>query len=90
MCQPPWSLVRLAFLELHRLMPAGWPWQAGVGLLGLFVSTFFRPFLTPLRYTVLFFAKENPRDWSIYRVDRYFGQIDTMFALLNNASKEQL
>ena len=36
MRQPPCSLVRYEFLELHRLMPADWPWQAGAGLLGLF------------------------------------------------------
>jgi len=45
MRQPPWFLVRHTFLELRRLMPAGQPWQAGAGLLGLFASTFFRPFL---------------------------------------------
>jgi len=44
MRQLPWSLVRHVFLELRRLMPAGRPWLAGVGLLGLFASTFFRPF----------------------------------------------
>jgi len=48
MCQLPWSLVRHAFLELHQMMPADRPWQAGAGLLGLFASTYFRPFLTPL------------------------------------------
>ena len=30
------------------MMPADRPWQAGAGLLGLFASTFFRPFLTPV------------------------------------------
>ena len=43
MYQPPWSLVRYVFLELLHMMPAGRPWQAGAGLLGLFASTFFRP-----------------------------------------------
>ena len=46
--RPPWSLVRHACLELHRLMPAGRPCQAGAGLLGLFASTFFRPFFVVL------------------------------------------
>jgi len=45
MRQPPWSLVRYVFLEFRWLMPAGRPWQAGAGLLGLFALTFFRPFL---------------------------------------------
>jgi len=44
MRQRPWFLVRHVCLELRRLMPAGLPCQVGAGLLGLFASTFFRPF----------------------------------------------
>jgi len=40
----PVAVVSRAFLKLRWLMPAGRPWQAGIGLLGLFGSTFFQPF----------------------------------------------
>ena len=54
----PWFLVRHVCLELRRLMPAGWPCQVGPGLLGLFASTFFRPFST-ICFFLSFFLFRN-------------------------------
>jgi len=53
MRQLPWSLVLNTFLELRRLMQAGRLCQAGAGLLGLFASTFFRPFEMAFRHSCL-------------------------------------
>jgi len=57
MRQPPWSLVRHVFLELRWLMPAGQPWQAGAGLLGLFVGG--------LAFSLHFFFGSHPSPFSL-------------------------
>ena len=52
----------LSCLVLCLLMPAGRPWQAGAGLLGLFASTFFQPFsFTGLGFYVFWFVNHKPK-----------------------------